>query len=132
MSAPAVRRLGDLRRADAAEVGGKAAQLGELIAAGARVPDGLVLTVAAGQMSADERGSLLQAGVAHLGSGPFAVRSSGIAEDGAERSFAGMYETVLDVPADELPAATDRVLASAQAARAKAYGPAVNGHMAGI
>ena len=46
MSAPIVRRLGDLRRADAAEVGGKAAQLGELIAAGARVPDGLVLTVA--------------------------------------------------------------------------------------
>jgi hypothetical protein len=35
MSAPAVRRLGDLRKADAAEVGGKAAQLGELIAAGA-------------------------------------------------------------------------------------------------
>ncbi|MGH2385036.1 MAG: PEP/pyruvate-binding domain-containing protein [Candidatus Limnocylindria bacterium] len=129
MTAPAVRRLRDLRKADAAEVGGKAAQLGELIAAGARVPDGLVLTVAAGGMSADERGSLLQAGVADLGSGPFAVRSSGIAEDGAERSFAGMYETVLDVSADELPAATDRVLASAQAARATAYASAVNGHM---
>ena len=85
MSAPAVRRLGDVRKADAAEVGGKAAQLGERIAAGARVPDGLVLTVAAGGMSADERGSLLQAGVADLGSGPFVVRSSGIAEDGAER-----------------------------------------------
>jgi rifampicin phosphotransferase len=132
MSAPAVRRLGDLRKADAAEVGGKAAQLGELIAAGARVPDGLVLTVAAGGMSADERGSLLQTGVADLGSGPFAVRSSGIAEDGAERSFAGMYETVLDVSADGLPAAADRVLASAHASRAKAYGLAANGHMAVI
>src|SRR3990170_8751841 len=132
MSAPAVRRLGDLRKADAAEVGGKAAQLGELIAAGARVPDGLVLTVAAGGMSADERGSLLQASVADLGSGRFAVRSSGVAEDGAERSFAGMYETVLDVSADGLPAAADRVLASAHAARAKAYGPAANGHMAVI
>ena len=99
--------------------GGKAAQLGELIAAGTRVPDGLVLTVAAGELSADERGSLLRAGVADLGSGPFAVRSSGIAEDGAERSFAGMYETVLDVSADGLSAAADRVLASAQAARAK-------------
>jgi pyruvate,water dikinase len=133
MSAPAVRRLGDLRKADAAEVGGKAAQLGELIAsAAARVPDGLVLTVAAGRMSADERGSLLQAGLADLGSGPFAVRSSGIAEDGAERSFAGMYETVLDVSADGLPAAADRVLASAHASRAKAYGPAASGHMAVI
>jgi phosphohistidine swiveling domain-containing protein len=135
MSSPAVRRLADLRKADAAEVGGKAAQLGELIAAGARVPDGLVLTVAAGGMSADERSSVLQAGVADFGGGPFAVRSSGIAEDGTGRSFAGMYETVLDVPADQLPAAADRVLASAQAARATAYGSAGsagNGHMAVI
>ena len=77
MNAPAVRRLADLRSADAAEVGGKAAQLGELIPAGARVPDGLVMTVAAGALSADERGSLLRAGVADLGDGPFAVRSSG-------------------------------------------------------
>lgn len=132
MTASAVRRLRGLRVADAAEVGGKAARLGDLIAAGARVPDGLVLTVAAGEMSAAERGSLLRAGVADLGTGAFAVRSSGVAEDGAERSFAGMYETVLDVPADELPAATDRVLASARAARAAAYGTPVGGHMAVI
>jgi pyruvate,water dikinase len=132
MSAPPVRHLRDLRKADASEVGGKAAQLGELIAAGARVPDGLVLTVAAGGLSADERGSLLQANVADLGNGPFAVRSSGIAEDGAERSFAGMYETVLNVSADALPAAAEHVLASAHAARVKAYGHAANGHMAVI
>ncbi len=132
MSASAIRRLADLSRADAAEVGGKAAGLGELIATGASVPDGLVLTVAAGRMSADERGSLLRAGVAELGSGPYAVRSSGIAEDGAERSFAGMYETVLDVSTDGLPAAADRVLASAQAVRPNAYGPAGDGHMAVI
>jgi rifampicin phosphotransferase len=132
MSAVPVRHLQDIRMTDTAEVGRKAAQLGELIAAGARVPDGLVLTVAAGGLSADERSSLLQAGVADLGSGPFAVRSSGIAEDGAEHSFAGMYDTVLDVPADELPAATDRVLASAREARATAYGSAANGQMAVI
>ncbi len=132
MSSPTVRRLGDLRMADAAEVGGKAAQLGELIAAGARVPDGLVLTFAAGELTADDRRPLLGASAEELGSGPFAVRSSGIAEDGAERSFAGMYETVLDVPADELPAATARVLASVQAARANAYGSAADGHMAVI
>ncbi|MDQ3690891.1 MAG: PEP-utilizing enzyme [Chloroflexota bacterium] len=132
MTAPAVRRLGDLRMVDAAKVGGKAAQLGEVVAAGARVPDGLVLTVAAGGMSAEQRRSLLRAGMADLGSGPFAVRSSGIAEDGAERSFAGMYETVLGVSADGLPAAADRVLASAHAARAKAYRPTANGRMAVI
>ena len=132
MSAFPVRRLRNVRMADTAQVGGKAAQLGELIAAGAQVPDGLVLTVEAAGMSADDRRSLLGASAEELGSGPFAVRSSGIAEDGAERSFAGMYETVLDVPADELPAATDRVLASAQAARATAYGSAANGHIAVI
>ena len=132
MSVPGVRRLGDVRTADAAEVGGKAAQLGELVAAGARVPGGVVLTIATGRMSADERRPLLEAAVADLGSGPFAVRSSGIAEDGSERSFAGMYETVLDVSADALPAAADRVLASAQAARAKVYGAPASGQMAVI
>jgi phosphoenolpyruvate synthase/pyruvate phosphate dikinase len=99
MKSPTVRRLGDLRMADVGEVGGKAARLGELIAAGARVPDGLVLTLAAGELTAGDRRPLLGASAEELGSGHFAVRSSGIAEDGTERSFAGVYETVLDVPA---------------------------------
>ncbi|HEX7067660.1 MAG TPA: PEP/pyruvate-binding domain-containing protein, partial [Candidatus Limnocylindria bacterium] len=130
MTATEVRRLRDLRLADAAQVGGKAARLGELIAGGAQVPDGMALTVAAAGMPADERHALLRAGLADLGSGPFAVRSSGVSEDGVERSFAGMYESVLDVPADEVPAAAERVLASADAARAAAYGSAADGQMA--
>ena len=127
-----IRRLRDVRLTDAAEVGGKAAQLGELIAAGASVPDGVVLTVAAGGMPADERDVLLQTGVRGLDGGPFAVRSSGLAEDGAESSFAGMYETVLNVRADELSAAVDRVLASAQSARLEAYDTGALGRMAVI
>lgn len=110
MISTAVRRLRDVRMADAAEVGGKAASLGELLAAGVRVPDGVVLTTAAAGMTSDERGWLLGTGARELGTGPFAVRSSGIAEDGAEQSYAGMYESVLDVSADDLPAATDRCL----------------------
>jgi phosphoenolpyruvate synthase/pyruvate phosphate dikinase len=43
----AVRRLCDVRMADVNEVGGKAGGLRELIALGARVPDGVVLTAAA-------------------------------------------------------------------------------------
>ncbi len=132
MTAAPAQRLRDIRLTDAAEVGGKAAQLGELIVAGGRVPDGFVLTVAAGGMSAVERNAVLDAGLADLGNGPFAVRSSGIAEDGAERSFAGMYETVLDVTRDGLTEAVDRVLVSSQAARAKAYGTDANGEMAVI
>ena len=127
MSLAVVRRLQDVRLADAAEVGGKAASLGELLAAGVRVPDGVVLTAGAADMTADDRRSLLRAGSADLGVGPFAVRSSGISEDGAEHSYAGIYESVLDVSADELPAATDRTLASAHAARAAEYEPAGKG-----
>lgn len=132
MSAFAVRRLGEVRKADAAQVGGKAAGIGELIATGAPVPDGVVLTGPAGEKSSIERNSALQAAMADLGSGPFAVRSSAVGEDGAIRSFAGVYETVLNVPADAVPAATDRVLASAEAARATAYGSGRNGHIAVI
>ncbi len=132
MSSAAVRRLRDVRLADAAEVGRKAASLGELLASGVRVPDGVVLTAGAADMAADERRSLLGEGAGDIGVGPFAVRSSGIAEDGAKQSYAGIYETVLDVSADELPAATDRVLASARAARAAQYGAATDGGMAVI
>ena len=132
MSAAAVRRLRDVRMADVAEVGGKAASLGELLAAGVRVPDGVVVTTAAGAMIADERRRLLGAGPWDLGTGPFAVRSSGVSEDGVERSYAGIYESVLDVAVDDLPAATERCLASARAARAAGYGTVGHAGMAVI
>jgi pyruvate,water dikinase len=132
MSSGAVRRLRDVRIADASEVGRKAASLGELLAAGVHVPDGVVLTAEAADMTADERRALLRAGAEDLGSGRFAVRSSGIAEDGAEHSYAGIYESVLDVSADDLPAAMHRCLASAHAVRAAEYEPAGGGRMAVI
>ena len=127
MTPTPVRRLSDVRMADAAEVGGKAAGLGELIAVGARVPDGVVLTAAAAELIMDEREPLLRAAADELGTGPFAVRSSGIAEVGAAASYAGMYETVLNVSADELATATDRSISSAGAARVAAYAPASHG-----
>ncbi len=128
----AIRRLGDVRLTDASEVGGKAASLGELLATGARVPEGVVLTAAAADLTAEERRSLLRAGTHDLGAGPFAVRSSGISEDGTEHSFAGMYETVLNVAPDDLPEAVDRVLASAHGARVAGYESAANHRMAVI
>ena len=127
MTSTAVRRLSEVGMADAGEVGGKAAGLGELIAVGARVPDVVVITAAAADMTVNERESLLRAAADELGAGPFAVRSSGIAEDGAEASYAGMYETALNVSADELAAATDRSISSAGAARVAAYSPASRG-----
>jgi rifampicin phosphotransferase len=127
-----VRRLRDVRLTDAPEVGGKAAGIGELVAAGARVPDGMVLTSSAENLTAEERRGLLAAVVRDLGSGPFAVRSSGVSEDGTGRSFAGMFETVLGVAPEELPAATESVLGSNQADRVAGYGSEGNGRMAVI
>ena len=133
MSAAAtVRRLRDVRTVDVGEVGGKAASLGELLAAGVRVPDGVVVTAEVGGMTANERRALLGAGSLDLGTGPFAVRSSGVSEDGVERSFAGMYESVLNVAVDDLHDAAERCLASARTARAAEYGAARDGRMAVI
>jgi phosphoenolpyruvate synthase/pyruvate phosphate dikinase len=127
-----IRKLSDVRMSDVSEVGGKAANLGELLAADVRVPEGVVLTAGAGDMSPADRESLLRDALSALGEGPFAVRSSGISEDGLEQSYAGMYDSVLDVAADELPAAIDRVLASASGARLADYRPHANGGIAVI
>ncbi len=116
-----VRPLRDVRQSDVDQVGGKAAGLGELIALGARVPDGVVMTAAVSDVRAPEREALAQAAAAQLGAGPFAVRSSGIAEDGTEASFAGLFETVLDVSPDGLSAAVEHCLASGAGARVSAY-----------
>jgi pyruvate,water dikinase len=132
MSTATVRQLRDVRLADAPEVGGKAASLGELLAAGIRVPEGVVMTAAAAARTPQERRWEVGAGTWDLGPGPFAVRSSGIAEDGAEHSYAGMYETVLGVSTDGLAEATDRVIASGQAERVAGYAPSGAGRMAVI
>ena len=130
MTARAARSLRDVRMADVAEVGGKAASLGELMAADVRVPDGVVLTVEGVGLPADERNRQIASAVESLGDGPFAVRSSGVAEDGAERSYAGMFETVLGVRTEDVVAATDRVLASGHSARVAGYEAAADGRMA--
>ena len=132
MTGTAIRRLGEIRSSDIAEVGGKAASLGELLAAGVRVPDGVVLTAAASEMTSADRRSLLLGTAPDLGAGPFAVRSSGIAEDGSERSYAGLYDSVLDVSSEDVPEAAERVLASASGARVAGYEPHTDGRIAVI
>src|ERR1044071_161805 len=51
----------------------------------------------------------------------FAVRSSAIGEDAAGASFAGMHESFLNVPRDEIANAIEKVRASAHSERALAY-----------
>jgi rifampicin phosphotransferase len=104
-------------------LGTKAANLARLAGAGFPVPPGVVVTPAA-EADWEQARARLSRAVAELGGAKgqrFAVRSSGTAEDLAGASFAGQYETVLDVGLDELPEAVRQVLDSAASARVAAY-----------
>ncbi|MGB3012975.1 MAG: PEP/pyruvate-binding domain-containing protein, partial [Mycobacterium sp.] len=91
-----------------APVGGKAEGLAKLVRLGLRVPDAFVIVGATpGNLPED-----LEARYAELGGEAVAVRSSALGEDSAEASFAGQYETILDVTGiDALRAAVDTCLA---------------------
>ncbi|TWJ15056.1 pyruvate,water dikinase [Stackebrandtia albiflava] len=126
-TAPHTLPLTEARADTAPLTGGKAANLGELLAAGVPVPPGFVVTttayretlhhngitvtgfadpaalraaVAAARPSADVRDDILAA-YAALGGGPVAVRSSGTAEDLAGAAFAGQHDSFLNVVGEE-------------------------------
>jgi rifampicin phosphotransferase len=104
-------------------LGTKAANLARLAGTGFPVPAGVVVTptAAADWDQADAR--LLQAAaeLTQRQGQRFAVRSSASAEDLAGASYAGQYETVLDVSLNELPQAVRQVMDSAASARVAAY-----------
>lgn len=103
-----------------AVVGTKAHTLAVLAAAGFPVPDGFVVTWRA-QRAWDQALSQVRDAVAALEARRLAVRSSGTEEDLADASFAGQYETVLDVDSDGLPTALRRVFDSADSVRVSSY-----------
>ena len=120
-----MKTLDELTDADRSRVGGKAYKCARLKQAGFPVPDGLVVPADA-----------VDADVARLAGDPwlqavpdralFAVRSSGLAEDSADDSFAGLHETELNVGRDSLVDAVLRCRRSADSDRARAYRPARN------
>lgn len=81
-------------------VGGKAHALGVMMEAGYPVPDGIVVTIGCEPDDLE-----LEEATRRLGPGPFAVRSSGVGEDGSETSLAGVYESFLDVEPANVPQA---------------------------
>jgi rifampicin phosphotransferase len=124
---PPVITLAEAARLDPAAapvlLGSKAANLARLLGAGFPVPAGVVVTPAA-TADWDQASAQLRSAAAELASGRdqrFAVRSSATAEDLPGASYAGQYETVLDVPLDELPQAVRQVVDSAASARVAAY-----------
>src|SRR4051812_8489881 len=110
--------LSEAGTADRTSVGGKAGVLGELTATGFPVPPGLVVTAAA--VTIDGWEASVRAAARSLGAVRFAVRSSGSAEDLPDASYAGLYETYLNVGGDGLAEAVRRCFAAATAERLSA------------
>ncbi len=112
--------LGQLTAADQQRSGAKAYNCGRLEQAGFPVPDGLIVLSAASD-----------ADVATLAAHPwfnrlpadalFAVRSSGIGEDGDGESFAGIHQTLLGVRRADVPSAVVECRASAYTPQALEY-----------
>ena len=108
----------DLVAVSDASLGGKAYGLARLTAMGLAVPPAFVIRDAQAGCYPDDLDQRHQA----LGAEPVAVRSSAQGEDGSEASFAGQYETVLNVMgASDLRDAIDRCVASAETDRARSY-----------
>lgn len=125
-----VYRLGTVPEPETT-AGGKARSLSTLVRAGQRVPTGLVVLPRAFAEAGltDEARLALDSELGRLNTaGRFAVRSSATSEDSAAASFAGAYETLLDVPADQVVEAIGRVRASATTGRVAAYSQATGVH----
>ena len=106
-------------------LGGKAGPLRQLAALGLPVWPGLVL-LPPGTAPARLPPPWLEAmhralATLPLAGGPLAVRSSALEEDGEERSFAGQFRTLLDVPADGLEGAVLELWRAAESEALAAY-----------
>jgi pyruvate, water dikinase len=125
--------LDELRATDAATMGTKAAALGELMAAGFRVPPGFIVTTdaqrnARGDTVPPQLLSAVSDAYARLGQRlderepRVAVRSSVIEEDGTVASFAGVFCSVTNVRgATGIAAAIERCWMSLNGERARGY-----------
>ena len=105
--------------------GNKSVRLAELRQHGVPVPDGFVLTgdflQSLKRYSPEGRQQVLARAFKQFGSEQVAVRSSAAGEDGNEKSFAGVFDSVLHVGADEFCQAVDKVEASFGSVRSASY-----------
>jgi phosphohistidine swiveling domain-containing protein len=105
---------------DLPRVGGKAFNCARLKQAGIPVPNGIVIPSDA--TDAGIRDSHLTTWISKQPADMlFAVRSSGLGEDGVAHSFAGMHETLLGIASDAVIEAVMICRRSAQSEQANAY-----------
>jgi pyruvate,water dikinase len=127
-----IRTFRELPAGELRSAGGKGGALARLFQVGYPVPDGFVIMPSAfdadhlkpeaWRQVTERLGRLRQA---NNDKAAFAVRSSALAEDSAYASFAGEFETVLDVHSDQaVRAAIHQVRQSRKTERVKAYSQA--------
>jgi pyruvate,water dikinase len=115
MSYPRIIQFHDIQPED--DVGGKANGLARMTEMDLYVPPGFIVVDA----KPGEYPAKLEKAYLALGGGKVAVRSSAIGEDSANASFAGQYETILNVEGiEQLQKAIDKCLESVNTARAGA------------
>jgi membrane protein insertase Oxa1/YidC/SpoIIIJ/rhodanese-related sulfurtransferase/phosphohistidine swiveling domain-containing protein len=129
LASPGIVALSQAHRVPGA--GNKAIRLARLMAAGLPVPDGFCVTSELlgrhdgsgnqGLRIGPEAQRELFRFWARLGADKVAVRSSGLNEDGARQSYAGMFESKLKVTRAELLSSLQEVGASMHSARASVY-----------
>jgi rifampicin phosphotransferase len=120
-------RLSDAAARDPSRTGSKAATLASLLQAGFPVPDGMILTTRAFEAfsaseSSPELRNALNLLASHYGCTSVAIRSSALAEDLPDATFAGQYETILNVLGSAaIKDAVHRCWASLNSPEASAY-----------
>ena len=98
-------------------IGGKARSLADLRGCDVAVPPWFVVLPSSDPLADPDLNDALR----RLGADRFAVRSSSLEEDGAERSLAGQLESFLYVKCDAVSAKIAAVRTSATSAQLKAY-----------
>ncbi len=128
-----IRLFNELTTEQQSFAGGKGGTLAHLSQRGYPVPEGFVIlpTAFTGENLVLEAWAQVQAQLARMRNGnnrtAFAVRSSALSEDSAQASFAGEFETVLNVHTDEeIRKAIYTVRQSRQSERVQAYTQAQN------
>jgi phosphoenolpyruvate synthase/pyruvate phosphate dikinase len=105
--------------------GGKARGLARLFSLGARVPDGFAVSateIPVEQWPRATRNEFIDNVRGLLDKGSIVIRSSALGEDSAEKSFAGMFETVIGIGTEiEALSAANRCIESGNSDRVKSY-----------